>query len=347
MRARYRARAAPTALVAIASLAATVACGAAPGSRATASPSSPAASPASPVASAVPSPTRRSDPAAVKANELGVVPVLMYHQVVAAPQGKYDQTPAQLRAELTRMYRQGYRTVTAASLVSGRIDVPAGKSPMVLTFDDGTASQYGELPDGSVDPGSAVGVLLSVAKAYGEPHPVATFYVNAEPFAGRVRYLRKLHALGMELGDHTLSHANLAQLTDAEVQAEIAKGLTYLRRSVPGVEVTTMALPFGMHPRRRSLASRGTSGATSYRFAGVMLVGAGPAPSPYSASFRPLEVPRLLSGRDKSEPFAATFWLNRIGATRYVSDGDPDRISFPKAAAGQLAARFRSRARPY
>jgi hypothetical protein len=287
------------------------------------------------------------DPAAVKANELGVVPVLMYHQIVARPKGLYDQTPAQLKAELTRLYHQGYRTVTADAFVTGRMDVPAGKSPMVLTFDDATTSQYGELPDGSVDPKSALGILLAVGHANGEEHPVATFYVNDEPFAGRFSYLKKLHDLGMEIGDHTLTHANLARLSDEGVQAEIAKNLTEIRRAVPGIDVTTMALPLGIHPVNRGLAAKGKFGTTAYSFKAVMLVGAGPAPSPYSTRFNPFGIPRLLSGHDKGLFFGATYWLNRIGTTRYISDGDPGHISFPKSAADKLSPRFASQARPY
>jgi hypothetical protein len=288
-----------------------------------------------------------ADPAAVKANELGVVPVFMYHQFVAQPKGVYDQTPAQLKAELTHLYHLGYRTITAASFVAGTIDVPAGKSPMVLTFDDATTSQYGELPDGSVDPKSALGILLAVGKANGEEHPVATFYVNDEPFAGRFSYLKKLHDLGMDIGDHTLTHANLKRLSDEGVQAEIAKNLTEIQRAVPGIDVTTMALPMGIHPANKGLAAKGKFGTTSYSFDGVMLVGAGPSPSPYSATFKPLAIPRLLSGHDKSLFFGATYWLNRIGTTRYISDGDPDRISFPKSVAAKLSPRFASLARPY
>jgi hypothetical protein len=271
----------------------------------------------------------------------------MYHQFVAQPKGVYDQTPAQLKAELTRLYHQGYRTVTADAFVTGTMDVPAGKSPMVLTFDDATVSQYGELPDGSVDPKSALGILLAVGKANGEEHPVATFYVNEEPFAGRLKYLKKLHDLGMEIGDHTLTHANLKHLNDTQVQGEIAKDLTLIRRAVPGIDVTTMALPLGIHPVNKGLAAKGKFGTTAYSFKGVMLVGAGPAPSPYSTKFKAVAIPRLLSGHDKSLYFAATYWLNRIGATRYISDGDPEHISFPKSAADKLSPRFASMARPY
>ena len=342
MRAGYRwsrALSVALALTAVSS----AACG---GSDSTASRPEPSVA-ASASASAGPSAGAAPDPAAVRANELGVVPVLMYHQLVDKPRGAYDQTPQQFRAELARLYKEGYRTITAATLVSGIIDLPAGRSPMVLTFDDSTTSQYGELPDGSVDPKSAVGILLEVAKRYGESKPVATFYVNSSPFAGRDRYLTKLHELGMDLGDHTYGHTRLDRLDATGVQRELARGLEVIKRAAPDHQVVTMALPLGQHPDNKALAHRGRFGATSYDFKGVMLVGAGPAPSPYSVKFKPLAIPRLLSGHDKSEPFAATYWLNRIRTTRYVSDGDPDHLSFPKASAAKLAPKFASMARPY
>ncbi|GAC1440696.1 MAG: polysaccharide deacetylase family protein [Mycobacteriales bacterium] len=296
---------------------------------------------ASPTAAAV------VDPAAVKANELGQIPVLMYHQLLARPRGDFDQTPTQFRAEVTSLYAHGYRTITAADLVAGKIDVPAGKKPMVLTFDDATVSQYDEKPDGSVDPASATGILLDVAKRAGEAHPVATFYVNAEPFARHPMYLKDLSDLGMEVAEHTFSHANLRQLSDAGVQSELAKGLAVITDAVPGVTVTTMALPFGVQPRHHALAARGAG----YSFAGVFAVGSNPSPSPYSASFDPLYVPRIRSGlRTGDQAFTSTDWLPQLFSgkvTPYVSDGDPEHISFPKALASRLAPRFASLARPY
>jgi peptidoglycan/xylan/chitin deacetylase (PgdA/CDA1 family) len=275
----------------------------------------------------------------------------MYHQFLAKPRGVYDQTLAQLRTELTALYAHGYRTITAADLVAHRIDVPAGMKPMVLTFDDATVSQYGEAPDGSVDPQTAVGVLLAVAKKAGEEHPVATFYVNGEPFAGHPAYLAKLHDMGMEVAEHTLTHANLKQLDDAGVQAELAKGLKVITDAIPGVDVTTMALPFGVRPHNHVLASQGSSGGISYHFAAVFAVGSNPAPSPYSAKFDPLYIPRIRSGlRTGDQAFTSTYWLPRLFAgkvTPYVSDGDPAYISFPKASAARLAPRFASTARPY
>ena len=284
------------------------------------------------------------DPASVHANELGVVPVLMYHQLVPRPAGDYDQTPAQFRAELEQLYRSGYRTITAAALVAGTVDVPAGTSPMVLTFDDSTVSQYAELPDGSVDPKSAVGILLDVAHRHGEEHPVATFYVNAHPFAGKDAYLAKLSALGMELGDHTASHANLKKLDAAGVQRELAQGLGVITTAVPGAKVTTMALPFGVHPRNEVLAHHGSG----YDFAGVLLVGSNPSKSPYNKGFDPFKIPRIRSGRKSGDQaFTSTYWLPKLLKIRYVSDGDPTKISFPRVELSKLSPRFASRAQPY
>jgi peptidoglycan/xylan/chitin deacetylase (PgdA/CDA1 family) len=272
----------------------------------------------------------------------------MYHQLLARPTGDYDQTPGQFRAELELLYRSGYRTITAADLVAGTVDLPAGTSPMVLTFDDSTVSQYGELTDGSVDPRTAVGILLSVARSHGEQKPVATFYVNAAPFAGKDRYLAKLSALGMELGDHTARHANLRQLDDAGVQRELVQGLAVITAQVPDVPVTTMALPFGAHAHRSVLEHRGTWMAHRYDFRGVMLVGSNPATSPYSRRFDPFGVPRIRSGIHTGDlTFTSTWWLTRMLKARYVSDGDPAVISFPRHELGQLNPRFSRRARPY
>lgn len=289
-----------------------------------------------------------ADPASVHANELGVVPVLMYHQLLAQPQSDYDQTPAQFRAELEQLYGAGFRTVTADALVRGVIDLRAGQSPMVLTFDDSTLSQYSELANGSVNPASAVGILLAVAKEHGEDKPVATFYVNAVPFAGKQGYLTKLTALGMELGEHTATHANLRQLDATGVQRELAQGLDVITSVVPGAHVTTMALPYGAEPHDPALAHTGAYAGTSYNFSAVLLVGSNPAKSPYAVGFDPLQLPRIRSGRHTGDQsFTASYWLPRLPGPRYISDGDPAVISFPKAESPQLNPRFASQARPY
>lgn len=290
----------------------------------------------------------------VHSDELGLVPVLMYHRIVPVPLSIYDRSPGDFRAELERLAAEGYVPVTAADYAAGRIDIPAGAHPVVLTFDDASPSQLTLGADGEPTPDCAVGILLDVAARNPGFRPVATLYVNADPFGepGGTRTLRWLHEHGFEIGNHTLNHANLAAVPDAVVQREIAAAQRLIVTAAPGAAVTTLALPFGVSPDRPELGLRGSADGTSYDLRGVMLVGANPAPSPYSSSFDPLGIPRIrsqgLAGPDVG--FGSTAWLDELAArpeARYTSDGDPGRISFPAHRAGELVAAVDAAARSY
>lgn len=308
----------------------------------------PAAS--APAAPALAAPTASE----VHADELGLVPVLMYHRIVPVPESIYDRTPADFRAELERLAAEGYVPITAADYAAGRIDVPAGRHPVVLTFDDASPSQLTLGADGEPTPECAVGILLDVAARNPGFRPVASLYVNADPFGepGGRRSLRWLHEHGFEIGNHTLNHTNLAAVSDAQVQREIAAARQLIVTAAPGAAVTTLALPFGVPPNRRELGLRGSADGISYDLRGVMLVGANPAPSPYSRSFDPLGIPRIRSqarvGSDAR--FGSAVWLDELAArpaSRYTSDGDPDRISFPAHRADELGSALDLGARSY
>jgi len=294
------------------------------------------------------------DPASVKANELGVVPVLMYHRLTPTPTGEYDRRPEDFRAELQRIYDSGYRPILARDLVAGRIDVPAGKSPVVLTFDDSTVSQYRLGPDGNVVPDTAVGILLEFGKAHPDFRPIATLYVNGNPFeagAGSAELQDLVHR-GFELGAHTLTHQNLGKADPEKVQKELVEGLRVITKAVPDAKVVTMALPFGVRPKDPALAHAGTWDGESYTFDAVFLVGAEPSPSPFAATFKPLSIPRVRSSAwDGQKPnYGSTYWLDALDKRperRFVSDGDVDRVSFPASEQAKLGSVAPGRANPY
>ncbi|MFC4126366.1 polysaccharide deacetylase family protein [Nocardia rhizosphaerae] len=309
---------------------------------AAAEPTPPVAAPTATTTAAPP------DPAAVGANELGLVPILMYHQIAPDPAGEYDQTPAEFRDELERLYREGYRPVTAAQYISGDLDLPAGTHPVVLTFDDSTRSQLSFTDAGAVEPDSAAGILAEFGSRYPDFRPVATFYVNNEPFGGDPRALPWLLAHGHEIGAHTATHAHLASLDADGVQRELVQNVRAVTAAAPGTTVRTMALPLGIAPRDRALATAGSWDGTGYRFEAVMLVGANPAPSPFAA-VDPAGVPRIRSGRGQVR-FDSGYWLDTLAADptqRYTADGDPTRVSFPRRLAAELAPRWSDRAFPY
>jgi peptidoglycan/xylan/chitin deacetylase (PgdA/CDA1 family) len=336
-----RGRRAVLGVAAVVALAALAACG---GTRHATSRPSPAAASRSP--SARPSPSRTvPPPASVRADELGPVPVLMVHEVRAGAQGDYAQTPAQFRATLEYLAGHRYVPVTAAQLVRGDLDVPAGASPVVLTFDDGLASQFQLTPAGTPDPACAVGILLAVAREHPGFTPTATLYVNKSPFGGQPGALAWLVRHGFEIGNHTWDHADLSTLGAAAVQQELVTQQRMVAAAVPGYTETTMALPYGAMPADPTLAHRGSWQGTGYDYAGVMLVGANPAPSPFSRDFDPYAIPRIRSWHGSID-FDQAYWLPRLAADRYVADGDPRVVSYPRGTAG-LRPDLAASAHPY
>jgi len=298
--------------------------------------------------SASPSVFPLPEPASVRANELGDIPVLMIHQVEENARGDYAQTPEQFRQSMEYLATHRYVPVTAAELVTGDLDLPAGTSPVVLTFDDGHPSQFRLLPDGTVDPSCAVGILMSVAEKYPGFRAVGTMYVNERPF-GRSDpgpELRWLASHGWEIGNHTAHHANLGALDTAGVQAEIGELHLLLAEELPGYQVRTMSLPFGIMPDDPAAAYRGTWQGVTYSYDGVMLVGAGPAPSPYSKDWNPFAIPRIRSWHGSID-LDEDYWMPRLEHTRYISDGDPHVISYPRTLGVEPAPHVAAQLNPY
>lgn len=291
----------------------------------------------------------------VHANELGQVPVLMYHRIVAKSITTYDRSPAELRSELERLARDAYVPVTAAQFATGDIDVPAGTHPVVLTFDDGYPSHLTLDARGNPKPDSAVGIILQVAREYPWFRPVATFYLIKNPFmmgAGARAGVQWLVKHGFEVANHTTNHVDLSRLSQTKVQKEIGTDQKMIM-DLGAPPPVTFAFPFGA-PSHLSWADRGHFGGAGWDFAGMFLAGWRPADSPYSTAFQPMQIPRVRSEgkikRDDCDQFCSSAWLDWLDnnpGKRYTSDGDPAAISFPSADAGSLAKRFEARGRPY
>ncbi len=106
----------------------------------------------------------------VRANEMGQVLVLMYH-LIGYDDSQYNRTPEGFRQDIADLKAAGYYPINLRDLVNGDFDVPAGKSPVVITFDDSSGGQYRISPDGSLDPDCAIAILQEAARqgAMGEP----------------------------------------------------------------------------------------------------------------------------------------------------------------------------------
>lgn len=291
-----------------------------------------------------------------KANELGMIPVFMYHRILKDTELSLDRSLEQFRDELTRLAEEGYVPVTAAEYASGRIALPAGRHPVVLTFDDASPSQLVLDAAGAPRGDTAVGILYEVARKHPGFRPVATMYVNKDPFQMGPKAkdgLRWLLQRGFEIGNHTNSHGSLATMSKDDVRQEIGRNQKMIH-DLAGVNAITFAYPFGAAPKKQSWATKGDAEGAKWDFSAVFLAGWMPAPSPYDEAFDAEEVPRIRSegkiGEDDCKQFCSTAWLDRLKENpedRYTSDGDPATIAFPQSEQDRLPKKLAGSALAY
>ncbi|MFC0042021.1 polysaccharide deacetylase family protein [Actinomadura rayongensis] len=322
----------------------------------------PSVAPGSPRASGTPTPTpsvtapippATAEAARVRADELGMVPVLMYHRIMKKPELSLDRSVQEFRDEVNRLADEGYAPITAAEFVAGRIDVPAGRHPVVLTFDDSTPGHFGLDAAGNPAPDTAVAILQEAARTHPGFRATATFYLNKDIFGLGDRAadgLKWLISHGYEIGNHTVTHADLSRLSKQGVRAEIG-GMEDQIVALTGAHTTTFAYPFGAVPRKSEWAR---ADGARYGFKGVFLAGWKPSASPFTTGFDRWAIDRVRSeGKIKENDcrqFCSTAWLDYLDKhpmERYTSDGDPATVTFPAAEEKRLAPSFRPYGRRY
>lgn len=271
----------------------------------------------------------------VQANEAGKVMILMYHVIGAEKEAAWIQTVDNFRRDLKNLYDQGYSLISLQDLVTNNINTPPGRTPVVLTFDDGTEGHFRYIvsKEGNIeiDPDCAVGILKDFGNKYPEFGHTATFYINDLPFRQREfrqEKLRHLVELGFDIGNHTLTHPKLNKISDVAVQKELAGLAKMAEEAVPGYKVQSLALPHGLSPVNTGLTAKGSYAGYTYEHNSVLLVGANPSLSPAVKGFDPLRLPRV-----QASTVELTKWLEYFQKRpneRYISDGDPNAVAIPK-----------------
>lgn len=275
------------------------------------------------------------------ANELGLVPVLVYH-MIDEQEGRWTRTPDNFRRDLQELYDRGYVLVPLEDYLTGNMDVPAGKSPAVITFDDSTAGQFRLLEkDGElvVDPDSAVGILREFAAEHPGFGHYATFFINAFPFGQSELWQKKLqmlHEWGFEIGNHTYGHQNLKGLAPEQVADQIARLQEHVQEAVPGYQPRSFAIVQDGLPEPCEPVLKGQIGETEYAHYGVVWWAWSAARSPYHRKFDPARVQRIQVFDDNGTSSLVN-WLERISNTRYVSDGRLDTLALPEGWQEEIA----------
>lgn len=292
-------------------------------------------------------------------NEMGRIMVLEYH-LITDRDATYSRERNRFRQDLELLYRRGYRPVNMAQVLDRKLDLPRGLSPVVIVFDDASAEQFSYIERNGkleIDPRSGMGIWLDFRKTHPDWDNKAVFCLLSGASAGhnffgdrgiqgqktewRFPKVKWLADNGFELCNHTLWHAQLSKYPDAFVQEQIARLAMSVDSAVPGYRMRSMALPQGLWPKNRALASKGSwrdpkSGRTiSYDYEVVFEVAGGPMRSPYDPAFNPKSTPRVQVIGNAIE--STMNKLERAG-NAYISDGNPATIARPTAAAASATS---------
>jgi hypothetical protein len=290
-------------------------------------------------------------------NEMGRIMVLEYH-LITDHNSAYARERGQFRKDLELLYNRGYRPVNMSDVLDKKLNLPRGISPVVFVFDDASPEQFRYIDNNGkleIDPTSGLGIWLDFKKTHPDWDNKAVYCLLSGASAGhnffgdrgiqgqksnwRFQKVKWLADNGFELCDHTLWHAQLSKYPDAFVQEQIARNALAIDSAVPGYKIRSMALPQGLWPKNRALASKGswtnpkTGKTVSYDWPVVFEVAGGPMRSPYDPAFNPGTTPRIQVIGNAIEAM-----INKLEASgnAYISDGNPSVVARP--AAGPTAA---------
>ena len=289
-----------------------------------------------------------------KVDELGEVPIMMYHGIHDKKNDEtkytggnvdkdgYQRTTEAFRNDLEFYYQNGYRMIRLNDFVDGNIEVELGKSPIVLTFDDGLLNNIlvtgldnnGEI---IIDPNSAVGILEEFKSKYPDYNVTATFFINGGLFQQEEyneKILKWLVNNGYDVGNHTYTHVNFSKVDSNRSKEEVGKIYELLESIIPGKYVNIIALPFGSpysleHDNMKYIFDAEYNGKT-YKTKSALRVGWKAENSPFSSDFEPKFLKRIRAYDNNGEEFDIEMNFKLLESTRYISDGDKNTVVIPK-----------------
>jgi peptidoglycan/xylan/chitin deacetylase (PgdA/CDA1 family)/glycosyltransferase involved in cell wall biosynthesis len=184
--------------------------------------------------------------AQLRANFPPQIPILVYHRVVAEPARESKHgiwvTTGQFESHLKSLQRRGFSTITFCDVEDIRLrkrSLP--QKPIILTFDDGYEDNYtNALPILQKYRSTAVVFVVADQKRrtnHWDPDEPTLPLMSWE-------HLREMVAAGIEIGSHTVTHANLPTLSQTASHQEIVRSKATLEREL-GKKVLSFAYPYG------------------------------------------------------------------------------------------------------
>ncbi len=178
------------------------------------------------------------------------IKVLMYHRIVEDPALSRSNpmtcvTARAFRRHLDLLERWGFTAITFEDyrlFLQGELNLP--KRPVILTFDDGYRDVYDNAFPLLQEFGMKAVMFVMGDRNLGfnkwdstNGHPVASLMDNQQ--------LLELHASGMEIGSHSMTHARLSLVPLEKAWEEISRSRMTLEILLNS-PVRTFAYPHGM-----------------------------------------------------------------------------------------------------
>lgn len=298
-------------------------------------------------------------------NELGRVPIMMYHGIVNVSSNDtsyvggnvdfdgYQRTTAAFRQDLEFYYENDYRMIRLKDFIDGVIDVELGKSPIILTFDDGSENNFKVLGEKNgelvIDPNCAVGILEEFKKKYSDYGVTATFFLNSSLFSQKEydeKILKWLVQHGYDIGNHTMNHVDFTKIDHTEVAFEVGGMYQLLETLIPSSYVEIVALPFGS-PYRMDHENfleimDGVYEGIRYHTKAALRVGWEAELSCFDVEFNPIFLKRIRAYDNLGKEFDIEMNFQLLESNRYISDGDMDVVVVKDADLKRVASKFQN-----
>jgi peptidoglycan/xylan/chitin deacetylase (PgdA/CDA1 family) len=191
--------------------------------------------------------------------------VLCYHSVSDAWEHALAVTPRAFERQLRSLLRRGYQPLSSRDLLRGP------RRGLHVTFDDAYRSVLDAVATlrklglpatvfvstGFAEDGRSLDVPELAADAAAQPDELATMSWDE---------VRAIAADDVEIGSHTVSHAHLTRLSDAQLDRELGESRARVEDEV-GRPCRFFAYPYGEHDERVQAAVRRAGYAAAFALA--------------------------------------------------------------------------------
>jgi peptidoglycan/xylan/chitin deacetylase (PgdA/CDA1 family) len=296
-----------------------------------------------------------------------VVAILLYHRYIPIDKTNDSRMKMQLsdfRGQLDQLYAAGFVQVSLEDWLAGKLDVPQGKRPVIITFDDlFFADQVYIMEDGTPSERSGLGVMWQVYqehpdfgfkpalfsnmgdKYYGNVIRGDWFYVETGWQDSLARVIAWCIEHGALVYNHFYTHPSLPKLSPAQIEwemrtndEEIKKFLTRAEKpELATVSANIISLTYGEWPNSSGGRKTILDYVSPLGKPVIAVVEAEPyythnllTLAPYAAGFTPYHIPRVEGQQENIDALIADLASIPAAGSCQLNNPTPERLTDPE-----------------